>query len=136
MPRPLIAFVALSLTLAGCAPSDDGTGVEAIDFEGTAAVLLQRLDLQAGERVLLVGIPGRFDALVPHMRRGIEAAGAVDLGAWSESGETPDAWSTDFTASLAAAGDGLMDLLRTVDAAVMLPGPTESATTVSGGISP
>jgi len=134
MHRSLIPFVVLSLVLAGCAPSDEEaerTAPEAaatLDFEGTAAVLLERLDLQAGERVLLVGMPGRFDPLVPHLRSGIASAGAVDLGAWSEAGATPSEWSTDFTASLAASGEGLMDLLRSVDASVMLPGPTPGHT--------
>ena len=42
-----------------------------IDFERTAGHILDQLGLQAGERVLLVGVPGRFDGLVQPLRDGI-----------------------------------------------------------------
>jgi len=140
MKRSLIPVVALSLTLAGCTgsePAAEGGATQdvsahdattALEFEGLASVLLGRLDLQPGERVLLVGVPGRFDALVPHLRRGIVAAGAEDLGAWSESGSSPEGWGTEFTAALGTAGDALIQRLRTVDASVMLPGATPAHT--------
>jgi hypothetical protein len=136
MPRSPIVPIVLSLALLGCpgsdAPGGEGSAAEhaepedpaTLDVEGIAAVVVERLDLQPGERVLLVGLPGWFDDLVPLLRRGVREAGAVDLGAWAEEGSQPEAWRTDFTASLAAAGDALMDPLRTVDASVMLPGAT------------
>jgi hypothetical protein len=47
------------------------------------------------------------------------------LGAWSVASDTPDEWATDFTARLAEASDDtLVELLREVDAAVMMPGAT------------
>ena len=95
----------------------------AIDFKQIADVLLARLDLQPDERVLLVGLPGRFDPLIPLLRTGIEAAGAVDLGAWAVQGSLPDGWSTEFTRSLIGQTPGaLVGLLEDVDAALMLPG--------------
>ena len=95
----------------------------AIDFKQIADVLLARLDLQPDERVLLVGLPGRFDPLIPLLRTGVEAAGAVDLGAWAVQGSLPDGWSTEFTRSLMGQTPGaLVGLLEDVDAALMLPG--------------
>ena len=97
----------------------------AIDFQRVADVLLVRLDLQPGERVLLVALPGRFDPLMPLLRTGVESAGAVDLGVWAVEGEAPDDWATDFTRSLIEQPrDALAGLLTDVDAALMLPGPT------------
>ena len=94
-----------------------------IDFERTAGHILDQLDLQAGERVLLVGVPGRFDGLVQPLRDGITAAGAVDLGAFAEAGSLPAEWETDFIANLhEARNEQLGELLEDVDAAVMMPG--------------
>ena len=94
-----------------------------IDFERTAGHILDQLDLQAGERVLLVGVPGRFDGLVQPLRDGITAAGAVDLGAFAEAGSLPAEWETDFIANLhEAPNEQLGELLADVDAAVMMPG--------------
>ncbi len=140
MKRSMRPVVALSLTLAACSGSEPASDVgaaqdvaapdasAALDFESIAGVLLHRLNLQPGERVLLVGVPGRFDALVPHLRQGIVAAGAEDLGAWSEAGTPPEGWGTDFTAALGTGGDALMERLRTVDASVMLPGAAPAHT--------
>jgi len=76
-------------------------------------------------RVLLVAMPGSFDALVPTFREGVAAAGATDLGAWSVTGDMPEAWATDFTARLAEASEeARVDILMEVDAAVMMPGAT------------
>ena len=94
-----------------------------LDLEEVARVVLVRLDLRPGERVLLVSQPGRFDPVVPVLRAGAVAAGAVDLGAWAVSGEAPESWHTDFTATLEGLeGDALVAALAGVDAAVMLPG--------------
>ena len=123
-------LVSLTLLLHACAggsaaqsPAGSGAEATAIDFQQVANVLLARLDLQPGERVLLVGLPGRFDPIVPLLRTGVEAAGAADLGAWAVEGELPDEWSTDFTRSLIGQGrTELVGLLADVDAALMLPG--------------
>ena len=116
--------------LTACAAETDSvadvaTATEMIDFQAVANGLLGRLDLQPAERVLLVGIPGRFDPVVPLLRAGFDAAGAEDLGAWAEEGEAPESWQTEFTARIASAeDDALLDLLADVDASIMLPGAT------------
>jgi hypothetical protein len=88
-----------------------------------SGVLLDRLDLQAGERVLLVAAPGRFDPLVGLLRDGVARAGAVDLGAWAVESAAPQEWSTDFTRGLdGLEGEALVAALAGVDAGLMLPG--------------
>jgi hypothetical protein len=88
-----------------------------------SALLLQRLSLEPGERVLLVASPGRFDPVVEGVREGIGAAGAIDLGAWAVEGTAPDSWKTEFTERLSSAEEGaLVPALRDVDAAIMMPG--------------
>jgi hypothetical protein len=127
-PFAQVASLAMVMGLAAAcdrATPGGGAGVppDALDHGAVAAELLERLDLQAGERVLLVTVPGRFDALTEPLRAGIRQAGATDLGVWAEEGEGRPAWSTDFTQRLAATdGAARLTLLREVDAAVMMPG--------------
>jgi leucyl aminopeptidase (aminopeptidase T) len=81
--------------------------------------------LVRGERVLLVGVPGQADALVSVLREAVRAAGGTDLGAVADRGVQPTEWSTDFTRELAKrTGAARDEYLGTVDAAVMMPGPT------------
>ena len=132
MSRSIVptAILTLAVGLTGScdrAPPGEGRGAppDRLDHGVIATVLLERLDLQPDERVLLVTVPGRFDALVDPLRSGIQAAGAMDLGVWAEEGEAPADWSTDFTERLAVAeGESRRALLREVDAAVMMPGAT------------
>ena len=131
MPVRLLPAAALGLFLfSACERSpnptpEPDTEPGALDYDALAERLLERLALQPGERVLLVAMPGSFDAMVPTFREGVAAAGATDLGAWSVAGDTPDAWATDFTARLAeASSEALVEILTEVDAAVMMPGAT------------
>ena len=125
------------LALAACAPDaarDPGDAAEAaadtgagLDFGAISAMLLERMDLQPGERVLLVVGQGggRWDALVPLLRGGVAAAGATDLGAVDiYGGAVAGAEPTDFTAMLGAGPDGWPGALGGVDVAVKLPGAT------------
>jgi leucyl aminopeptidase (aminopeptidase T) len=95
------------------------------DWRAAAAKLVSRMALVPGERVLLVGVPGQADALVPLLREAVRAAGGTDLGAVADRGAQPPAWSTDFTRELAnRTGASRDEYLTTVDVAVMMPGPT------------
>lgn len=144
-------------TLSACAPeggsgarggdpggdldgSDPGDG-EVLDFEALSATLLARMNLEPGERVLLVGEGGsRWDAVVPLLRAGVRAAGAVDLGAVDVRGAVlgtgePAAGAdpagrgpAEFAASLGTAPEGWMEPLATVDVAVKLPGAAADPT--------
>src|SRR5690349_17044534 len=71
-----------------------------LNWRDIASMIVRRMALVRGERVLLVGIPGTADALVPPLRDAVRAAGAIDLGAVAEQARTPDAWATDFTRQL------------------------------------
>jgi hypothetical protein len=96
-----------------------------VDWRAVAAQIVERMAPARGERVLLVGIPGTTDSLVPALRSAITAAGATDLGAIAERVSTPTEWATEFTRDLGSrTGAGRDELLASVDAAVMLPGPT------------
>ncbi|MEJ2204598.1 MAG: aminopeptidase [Gemmatimonadota bacterium] len=121
-------FAAALAFVAGCesAPPDAPDARPAgLDYDAIAGKLLDRLDLQRGERVLLVTVPGRFDVLTESLRSGVRAAGAVDLGVWAEEGEAPSSWSTEFTERLAGTdGEARQAVLGEVDAAVMMPGAT------------
>jgi hypothetical protein len=93
------------------------------NWQAIADQLLDRMDLQAGEKVLLVGQEGLFDPLVPLLRAGVSEAGAIDLGAINVNGEGPNAWSTAFTQRAASLSlEELHKYLAEVDLGVMLPG--------------
>ena len=96
-----------------------------VNWRAVAAKIVERMAPARGERILLVGVPGTADSLVPALRSALTAAGATDLGAIAERVPTPAAWATDFTRDLGSRTGAERDgLLASVDAAVMLPGPT------------
>ena len=132
---PILPFLAL----AACSPDaarDSGEAAETapgaevaagLDFGAVSAMLLERMDLQPGERVLVVAGQGggRWDALVPLLRAGVAAAGAADLGAVDiYGGAVAGAAPTGFTTMLAGGPDGWAEALGGVDVAVKLPGAT------------
>lgn len=92
------------------------------DTERVASLLVQRMQLQRGERVLFAALPGRSDALIPVLRRMIREAGAIDLGVIAGIGEPDSSWVTEFTRSAPRDRAGLATYLATVDLAVMMPG--------------
>ena len=116
------------IALAACAPDaqDEPAAAEpgGLDFAAISEVLLERMALQPGERVLLVGRGGdRWDALVPLLRGGVKAAGATDLGAVDVFGAPlPGAAPSGFASGLGGEPEGWGAKLAGVDAAVKLPG--------------
>lgn len=113
------ALVSALLPSAGAAQQDS------TNWRAVAAKLVERLAPARGERILLVGRAGNADSLVPALRAAVRAAGATDLGAVAEGGATPAEWATDFTRELGSRSGAARDeFLGSVDAAVMLPGPT------------
>lgn len=97
------------------------------DTARVASNLVARMQLRAGERVLVVAIPGRSDALISSLRGRFGAAGAADLGVLAPSGQPPEAWSTEFTRNAPQDRAGLATYLATVDLAIMMPGVTAMA---------
>jgi hypothetical protein len=116
-------YLVLFSAVAGCAePLPDRAGGE----RAVARAIVNRMALQPGERVLLVGDPAQWPELVPHLRDAVLAARAQDLGALSVSATPypePTAWTTEAGESGVAR---LTTLLEEVDAGIMLPGAQPS----------
>ncbi|NNE99088.1 MAG: aminopeptidase [Pyrinomonadaceae bacterium] len=103
----------------------DGQKRQTLDFDKISKLLLERMNLQKGEKVLLVARPGRFDPLIPLLKSGIEKAGAFYLGTLSVSASQPAVWNTDFVLGAKGLDDEkLQKYLKAIDLGVMLPGPT------------
>jgi hypothetical protein len=118
------AFITL---VAGVVAGASLSAQSVTDTAGVAADLVARMQLRAGERVLLVAIPGRSDALIPALRHRIVAAGAADLGVLAPIGQPSESWSTEFTRNAPKDRAGLATYLATVDLAIMMPGVTAMA---------
>ena len=95
-----------------------------MEYEALAAHIVGRLDLQPGERFLAVAHPGLFDELIPHLRYEVMKAGAVDLGVIDVLAQpVPAGWNeTVLREGGEAARATLADMLKEVDASIMLPG--------------
>ncbi|MYE16928.1 MAG: hypothetical protein F4Y07_10660 [Gemmatimonadetes bacterium] len=130
LPRCLLLLVlaaswACAPESAEDAPAAPPAAEPGLDLEAIAGMLVERMHLQPGERVLLVGQGGgRWDALVPLLREGIAAAGGVDLGAVDVHGAVLEGTEpTGFADGLASGpDDGWAEALGGVDVAVKLPG--------------
>ena len=95
-----------------------------MEWEALAAHLVNRLELQPGERFVAVAHPDLFDELIPHLRYAVMQAGAVDLGVIDVLAEpVPVAWNEKVVREGGqAAQDALARMLEGVDASIMLPG--------------
>ncbi|MEP5611452.1 MAG: hypothetical protein ABJP45_04350, partial [Cyclobacteriaceae bacterium] len=72
-----------------------------LDFEALADLLMQRMNLQVGEKVLLVGAPGQFDPLVAALNDRITNSPGEYLGATSIVESQPEEWLTPFIVEMA-----------------------------------
>ena len=137
--KPLFASVILVIITISCKPSQkemadadtsitDTTIVEnQLNWPALAKKLTDNMSLTSGERVLLVGQPGLFDDMIPELAREIESRQGVYLGTLSVTENQPKVWSTDFVKQAFGADSlQLVDLLKTVDLGVMMPGPVPS----------
>jgi hypothetical protein len=124
---PSRILVSVFSLLALMAPTAANAQADPTDWRAVAAKIVERMALVRGERVLLAGVAGESDAVVPLLRAAIRAAGATDLGTVAGRGTVPADWSTDFTRELSErTGPSSDEFLRTVNVAVMLPGLTAS----------
>lgn len=123
---PASTFTVVLAITAACALVLSGppaAATQQLDWPALAQLLLDRLALQPGERVLVVGRPGRFDALIERVRELVVTTGAEDLGALSVTAPQPTAWNTPFTLGAAGVeGASLVGYLESVDVALMFPG--------------
>jgi hypothetical protein len=99
-----------------------------MQWEALAEHIVERLDLQPGEHFLAVAHPGLFDELIPHLRYQVMQAGAVDLGVIDVLAEpVPEGWNEQVLREGGlAARSSLAEMLKDVDASVMLPGANPS----------
>ncbi len=117
----------LIFAVACTPPADSEPTVESgLDFGTLAAVLTDRMDLQPGERVLLVAQPGRFEGLLEPLSEAIGAAGAQYLGTASVTASSfGGAHTTEFVAGLEGLDvPSLQARFADIDLGVMLPGAT------------
>ncbi|NJN41532.1 MAG: hypothetical protein HC811_04115 [Flammeovirgaceae bacterium] len=97
------------------------------DWDAIGNQLVTQMNLEDGERVLLVASPGLFDPLVDVLAKKIRDAGGEYLGAVSVTDAQPVEWVTDFVTKIRPMEkDDLLSELSSVDLAVMLPGPVPS----------
>lgn len=94
------------------------------DYPAIAERVARQLHLQPGEKVLMVAMPGMFEDLLPHLRHAVVKAGGVDLGVIDVLREPVPA---GFDVALlqrgaAASRAAYKEMLRGVDAAIMMPG--------------
>lgn len=136
MRLKLWCFASL-LTLTSCGHQDTATKTEMTEptvstpntftFNWTAIAdkLMERMDVQPGEKVMMVARPGEFDPLIPLLRQRIKTAGATDLGVFSVTGQSPEGWQTGFTRQAESMDrQALVSYFDEVDLGIMLPGPT------------
>ncbi|MEP1097372.1 MAG: aminopeptidase [Cyclobacteriaceae bacterium] len=96
-----------------------------LNFEALADLMMQRMNLQVGEKVLLVGTPGQFDPLITALNDRITNSPGEYLGAVSIEETQPTEWSTPFISEMTdLKDDELKDYLKQVDIGIMLPGAT------------
>jgi hypothetical protein len=130
MPTVRSTYYCLYFFFLAACQSNSTTGTDpvaeagfSLDWEAIADKLQERMDLQPGERVLLVGQPGPFDALVPLIRERIVRAQGEDLGVISVGDQAPADWSTAFVAGAGGkTQEALVEYFQEVDLGIMLPG--------------
>jgi leucyl aminopeptidase (aminopeptidase T) len=99
-----------------------------LDYPAMARVIVERLSLRAGERVLLVAHPGTFAEMIPHLRYEVMRAGGVDLGVVDVLQEpVPASFEPAVLQKGARESRALYKaMFRDVDAAIMMPGANTS----------
>ncbi len=96
-----------------------------LDWKSIAERIVERLDLQPGEKVIALAHPGTFREVIPHFRYAVMKSGAVDLGIVDVLKQpVPASWDRGvLSPALRSARESYRDMFRDVDASVMLPGP-------------
>lgn len=126
MRKYLLAGISMVCLMWACTKPNPVESVERkLDWDAIADKLVERMDLQPGERVLLVAQPGRFDSLVMLLRQRIESKQGKFLGAISIDSLQPASWQTKFTRAVASLDSiSLVEHFSSVDLGIMMPGAT------------
>jgi len=95
-----------------------------MDWQALADAIVKRLSLEPGEEVVLVAHPEKFQALIPHLRYAVMAAGGVDLGVILVPAHPyPESWDPEVVeAGFAASRERYIAMLEQVEVGIMLPG--------------
>ncbi len=118
------AAILLALFIAGNSAAQNPLPQHSMQWQALAERIVAQLQLEPGEKVISLGAPGKFAEIVPHLRYAVIKAGGVDLGVIEVMPEPfPEDWDeTTLRDGFSAARDAYVELLRDVDAAIMLPG--------------
>ena len=104
-------------------PTESASDSKSVDFKTIATLLVARMDLQPGEKVLLVGLPNRFESLVNAIAGSLTSTEAEYLGTLSTTDEQPENWSSEFVNTARALSEEELQIhLGQVDVGIMLPG--------------
>lgn len=114
------AWVATLVVLMQCSTTPQESRVSR--WQPIASTLMERIDLQAGERVLIMAAPGDFDTLINLLTTRVTEAGGEFLGVLSVSGQQPADWSTDYTRSVPGDVSAMTEYFANVDLGIMMPG--------------
>lgn len=129
MKKQIFAIVTMLISFCwlACQQKEESTNVQVKgfpDWEAMSNKLMDRSNLVAGEKVILMAQPGSFDPLVPLLAEKINKAGAIYLGTFSvDSSAKPAGWETDFVKQAEGKSkEELTNHLMRVDLGMMLPG--------------
>ncbi len=99
-----------------------------LDLKAMAAKIMERVNLQPGEKVFMVGQPSEFDSLIVFLGDQISQAGGVYLGTINvDTVSWPASWNNEFVKSTnGKTKEELTQLFDSLalDLGIMLPGPT------------
>lgn len=94
-----------------------------LNWEAISDKIAERMDIQSGEKVILLTRAGRFDPLIPLLRTKVEEAGGMDLGVINADGLVKKEWATFFTEELEGKNQQeMIALLEVIDLGIMMPG--------------
>lgn len=137
MNRRLAQFIVViicGVALVRCANSPKE--VPASKWQPIAQLMMERIDLQPGERVLIMGQPGEFDTLIAILTTEITNAGGEFLGSISPVDAPPLSWVTDYTRRVPKDQSEMTEYFANVDLGIMMPGalPTHAVYAALQGV--
>ncbi|HMG89380.1 MAG TPA: aminopeptidase [Chryseolinea sp.] len=132
MKKQIITTLAVLTLLAACQKKEAATETTTdttifrLDWEAMSTMLIRRMNIEPGEKILIVASPGRFDAMIPLLKEKIETSKGEYLGTISvDTGNWPEEWKSEFvneTANMSV--EAMAEHFKGVDLAIMMPGAT------------
>jgi len=97
-------------------------GLSSLDWPRIAHVIVHRMALETGEKVLVVAHPDKFQDLVSPIRYEVMKAGGIDLGVMNALPASDERESDALQRSSTLSWGAYKAMLLKVDVAIMLPG--------------